>query len=403
MNDSLRAVLQKRLAQLQSAGQDRPRRTVQSLPQGRCRCDGRTLISFGSNDYLGLTHHPDVRAAFADAAGRQAGSGSSALITGRSDEHAALEAELAEFEHSEAALLFPSGYAANAGTLQALIGPEDVIFSERDNHASLIDGCRLTRAAVHLFTRHDLPQLRQILSTHRNQGRQAFLITDGVFSMDGTVAPLARLCSLAEEFDAALIVDEAHGTGVVGAEGRGACELENVCGRVFLRIVTLSKALGGLGGAVVGDAPTIAWLWNRARPQFFSTALPPAVCAAVRASLKIVRAEPERRRRLQKLTQQAREIVRDAGLTVLADGPAPIIPLQAPAGCRIRETVDCLMDAGWFLPGIVPPTVPPGTERFRMSLTSDHQVDEVRAVIECLASHMRPDGKSRSRPPSRTP
>lgn len=384
-------IISARLHALERTGRRRFPREVQSLPNGRIRIAGREMINFGSNDYLGLAHHPEVCAAFAKAASVQTGSTASSLIVGRSEEHAALENELADFEGVEAALLFPTGFAANTGTLQALATEDDLIFSERENHASLIDGCRSARGSTHIFNRHELSALRQQLIEHQSSAHLGFLVTDGVFSMDGTLAPLPELCDLAEEFSLAVIVDEAHGTGVLGTSGRGACEASAVEDRVFLRIGTLSKALGGLGGVALGSAQTIELLRNQARPQFFSTAVPPAVCAAVRRSLKIVKAEPQRREQLARKTQEARRSAAALGLRLAGDSVAPIVAILAPQQNRLPEITQQLQEEGWFVPAILPPTVPPGTARFRLSLTVDQDLQDIIAVLNRMAELLGTD------------
>lgn len=381
MSDSLAASLRRRLAELAAAGQQRTARQVQSLPEGRCIIDGQELINFGSNDYLGLAHHPQVCSAFAETASRQSGSTASSLIVGRSPLHAELEQRLAEFEQCEAALLFPTGFAANLGTIQALVRPPDIVFSEQDNHASLIDAVRGSKASVSIYRRSALAELAHMVESQRNQYEHGFLITDGVFSMDGTVAPMKELSDIARRYGLAVIVDEAHGTGVLGAGGRGACEYAGVQGSAFVHIGTLSKAMGCLGGFAAGSHDTIEWLRNRARPQFFSTALPPAVCATAIESLNLIESEPERRQVLQERNQFARTTARELGLTILGDGPAPIVPVIVDEGRDVTAISDQLQQEGWFVPGIRPPTVPPGTSRFRISLTVDHDPDDIRAVL----------------------
>ena len=385
MNQSLTESLQQRLQELESAGRRRFPRQVDSLPHGRCIIDDKEVINFGSNDYLSLAHDPRVCTAFAQAGIRQSGSASSSLIVGRSSLHVELEERLAEFEECEAALLFPTGFAANCGTIQALVRPQDAIFSERENHASLIDGARGTKAKVAIYDRGDLDALVELIEGKHASYEQGFLITDGVFSMDGTVAPMRELCDIADRFQLTVIVDEAHGTGVLGEHGRGASELAGVHSRPFVHIGTLSKALGCLGGFAAGSRETIEWLRNQARPQFFSTALPPAVCAAALQSLLIVNSEPERRHKLQQHNQLARTHAKSLGLTVYGDGKAPIVAVKAPEGRAVVTMSQQLQDEGWFVPAIRPPTVPAGTSRLRMSLTVDHNPDDIVAVLNRIA------------------
>ncbi len=243
------------------------RPSIRGGPQGASVVvDGQRLLNFGSNDYLGLSQDPRLRDAVTEAVRHSGwGSGASPLITGRTAAHAELERHLATFEQAEAALVFPSGFAANAGTLGCLAGDSDVIFSDAKNHASLIDGCRLARATVQIYPHADCHALRDLLVAS-TQVRRRFIVTDSLFSMDGDFAPLTDLVELAEQYRAILVVDEAHATGVIGAEGRGVCELMGVENLVPVRVGTLSKALGSVGGFVVGRQTLIDWLYNRARP-----------------------------------------------------------------------------------------------------------------------------------------
>jgi len=377
-------VLRQRLARLDSEGRLRSARQVESLPNARCRIDGRELVNFGANDYLNLAHDSRVCDAFAGVANRQVGSTASSLIVGRSKYHAQLEDALARFEQCEAALLFPTGFAANLGTIQALAGRQDALFCDRDNHASLIDAARGTKAHIHVYEHQHRDCLSRELRRQRSEFEQVFLVTDGVFSMDGCIAPLDELCALAEQQSAAVIVDEAHGTGVLGEYGRGASEVTGVESRTLVRVGTLSKALGGLGGFAVGSRDTIEWLRNTARPQFFSTALPPAMCAAMLESLRIVQDEPERRIILRNLNRHARDTARSFNLDVLGNGPAPIIPIVIPEESDVVHVSNQLQEQGWFVPAIRPPTVPPGTCRLRMSVSVAHSEDEIKALLEAI-------------------
>ncbi|MEO2035665.1 MAG: 8-amino-7-oxononanoate synthase [Planctomycetaceae bacterium] len=385
MAASLDDALHQRLQDLETAGRRRFARQVDSLPHGRCLVNGQELTNFGSNDYLSLAHDPAVCAAFAEAASRQSGATSSGLIAGRSRLHVELEKRLAEFESCEAALLFPTGFAANLGTIQALVRPQDVIFSERENHASLIDAARGTKAHVSVYSRNDLDCLVAEIKKTRSEYEHGFLITDGVFSMDGTVAPLRALCDIADQFQLAVVVDEAHGTGVLGLHGRGACECSGIQSRPFVHIGTLSKAVGCLGGFVTGGRTTIELLRNQARTQFFSTALPPAVCAAALQSLQIIQSEPGRRSALQERNQLARSYARSVGLTIIGDGAAPIVPLTVSHHKDVVKMSERLQQDGWFVPAIRPPTVPVGTSRFRISLTVDHEPQDIVAVLDRIA------------------
>ena len=272
------------LHDLETRGLKRDRRAVTPLPNGRCRVDGAECVDFSTNDYLDLAGDARLMDA-AKTALEQTGCGAraSALISGRTEWHERLERRIADFEGQQAAVLFPSGYAANLGTLTALMSGQDIVFCERRNHASLIDGCRLSGAKFRVYRHDQLDRLERELSK-ATACRKRWIVTDAVFSMDGDLAPLPELCNLAQRFDAGVIIDEAHGTGVFGEHGRGVAEQLNVEERV-IRIGTLSKAVGCLGGFVAGSQELVDFLWNTARPQIFSTALPPSVCAAGRGSV----------------------------------------------------------------------------------------------------------------------
>ena len=362
----------------------RPRREGRRLAGGKIMRDGRELLDFASNDYLGLSNDSQVVAAAAAAlADYGIGSGASALVTGRSSWHAVLERSLAAFEGEDDAVLFPTGYAANVGTLTSLISANDVVFCHRLNHASLVDGCRLTGATLRLFRSDRLNDLERRLAAATAFSRR-WIVTDGVFGMDGTVAPLADLCTIAERYDAAVIVDEAHGTGVLGRNGRGACEHCGVEQQVAVRIGTLSKAVGSLGGFVAGPRPLIEVLWNHARPQMFSTALPPALCAAAVEAVRLIAERPHERERLARLSDQLRHRLRDAGLDVPGDPGVPIVPVLIGDPERAVEVGQELDRRGFAVGVIRPPTVPRGTARLRISLSAVHADDDVESLTSSL-------------------
>lgn len=362
----------------------RPRREGRRLAGGKITRDGRELLDFASNDYLGLSNDSQVVAAAAAAlADYGIGSGASALVTGRSSWHAVLERSLAAFEGEDDAVLFPTGYAANVGTLTSLISANDIVFCHRLNHASLVDGCRLTGAALRLFRSDRLNDLERRLAAATAFSRR-WIVTDGVFGMDGTVAPLADLCTIAERYDAAVIVDEAHGTGVLGRNGRGACEHCGVEQQVAVRIGTLSKAVGSLGGFVAGPRPLIEVLWNHARPQMFSTALPPALCAAAVEAVRLIAERPHERERLARLSDQLRHRLRDAGLDVPGDPGVPIVPVLIGDPERAVEVGQELDRRGFAVGVIRPPTVPRGTARLRISLSAVHADDDVESLTSSL-------------------
>ena len=389
MNQSWEEWLGSQLNSLEQEGLKRTRRVVMSFADGWCEIDGRRLRNLASNDYLNLSHDSRLIAAAQTALDAGVGSGASALVSGRSRWHEELEQTIAQFEGTEAALLFPSGYAANVGTLRALIAPEDVVFCDRLNHASLVDGCRQSQARLRVYRHEELETLERELK-HASVGARRWIVTDSVFSMDGTLAPLSDLCDLAEWFDAAVIVDEAHGTGVFGEGGRGVCELTQTEHRVAVRIGTLSKAIGALGGFAAGSQSLVDWLWNTARTQMFSTALPPAVCAAATVAIQIIQAEPERRQRLLMMSQQLKDELRAVShWSLVAQSTGPIVPVVIgdPAAATLASSK--LMEQGLLIPAIRPPTVPRGTSRLRISLTSafgSAEVQEIATSIRAVAN-----------------
>ena len=381
-NDVFHQRLTASLLQLESVHQRRMRRCVAAVSTTECIVDGQRCISFATNDYLGLTRHPDVVTAFADIAARQAGAGASALIAGRSPHHVRLEEAIAEFESTESALLFPSGFAANFGTLASLIGPQDAVFSDRENHASLIDGCRASAGKIFVYDRAELDRLSESIERRCRDYDVVFIVTDTVFSMDGTLADLPQLCDIADRCNATIIVDEAHGTGVFGATGRGVCELQNVGDRISVKIGTLSKAIGGAGGFVAGSTTLCDWLWNKARSQFFSTALPPAVCAAAMVALQVITHESERRSLLAARSVFARQLLQEAELEVVtAPHDSPVIAVLLREDDLAVRVSQLMMANGFFIPAVRPPSVPKGTSRLRMSLCCDHSEDQIRSAV----------------------
>jgi 8-amino-7-oxononanoate synthase len=363
----------------------RRRLTARSGPQdgGLLALSGKSYINFGSNDYLGLAAEclsESVRDALAKCGW---GAGSSPLITGRGELHAALERALARFEGTEAALLFTSGYAANVGAITALVGPGDLIFSDAKNHASIIDGCRLSGAAIHKYPHCDVAGLRTALQQQGPAARRRLIVTDTLFSMDGDLAPLADITELAAEYDAMLMIDEAHATGVFGAQGRGVAEHLQVEQGVHIRVGTLSKALGSHGGFVTGSQALIDWLTNRARAYVFSTAAPEALAAAGLASLEYVRDEPHRRQQLLAASASLRRALIERGYRIGAT-QSQIIPIYIGAAERAMQAAQTLRDAGLWVPGIRPPSVPEGESLLRISLSYAH----TPAMIEQLLAEL---------------
>ena len=364
----------------------RRRLTVRTGPQGPAIIDvgGRSLVNLGSNDYLGLA----AAAALGDAVQRAVasggwGAGASPLVTGRGVLHAELERQLAEFEGTEAALLFPSGFAANLGTLAALVGPGDVVFSDAKNHASIIDGCRLSGAQIQVYPHANADALCQLLR-QTSESRRRLIVTDSLFSMDGDLAPLNRLAALAEQAGAMLMVDEAHATGVFGAHGRGVAEHLGVEGTIDIRVGTLSKALGSIGGFVAGSQRLIDWLTNRARPYIYSTAPPEAIAAAALEALRLVRAEPERRTTLLARAARLRQRLQEMGWST-GTSSSQIIPILIGDPQRTMQLSASLRERGFLLPGIRPPTVPEGESLLRISLSYAHTDEMLERLARELA------------------
>jgi 8-amino-7-oxononanoate synthase len=373
------------LGKLRDAGLLRQRRSVTPLPDGWCAVNGRRLRNFAGNDYLNLAHDPRVIAAASDVL-KQGGVGvtASALVSGRTVWHDELERRLAALLGVPAALLFPTGFAANLGTLATLAGPGDAVCCDRLNHASLVDGCRLSGARLRIYRHTALDRLERELKAAAG-ARRRFIVTDSLFSMDGDLAPLAELCDLAERYAAILAIDEAHAFGVLGPQGRGAAELLQVESRIPIRIGTLSKAVGSLGGFVAGSQELIDWLWNTARPHMFSTALPPALCAAALCALQIMQAEPCRREQVQARAAQLRTGLRELQLESTAvDGP--IVPVILAANDRAVTAARLLEERGYLVGAIRPPTVPHNTSRLRITLTAAHTPEDVTGLLTALAS-----------------
>ncbi len=360
-------------------------RLVLESPQGvEVRVGVETLLSFCSNDYLGLANHPEVVAAFRAGAERYGvGAGASHLVSGHSRAHHALEEELADFVGAERALLFSTGYMANLGVVSALTDRHDVIFEDRVNHASLIDAARQTRAKVSRYPHADAERLAEMLV--RNQ-RPGLITTDAVFSMDGDIAPLAELTRLASKHGMRLLVDDAHGFGVLGKNGRGSFEhLEIPLAPPAILMATLGKALGVFGAFVAGEAALIETLIQRARTYIYTTALPPAVAEATRVSLRMVRTESWRREHLRELVAKFRGGAQSLGF-VLAESTTPIQPLILGDAEKALEASRRLREHGILIPAIRPPTVPEGSARLRITFSAAHTATQVDRLLEALAA-----------------
>lgn len=352
---------------------------------------GKTLLNLASNDYLALNQHPKLIAAAVEATRRfGVGAGASRLISGTHPIHQQVEERFAAFKHAEAALLLPTGYTANLAVLTTLAGKDDLIVMDKLVHASLIDAARASRAEVRTFLHLQLERAEQLLQ--RNTAGRRFIVTDSVFSMDGDCADLPALCDLADRYNACLIVDEAHGTGVLGQNGSGLAEEQGVAKRIYtagtggIVISTASKAMGSLGGLITADRPVIDLIINQARPFIYSTAVPPAQAASILAALDVIRDESERRHRLNTHCHTARQAFAHQGWALNPDATAltPIIPLVVGDEQAALQLQANLFDAGIFAPAIRPPTVAPGQSRVRLSLRTDMTNDDVHALIQTV-------------------
>jgi 8-amino-7-oxononanoate synthase len=362
----------------------RTRRVVEG-PQGPLlQVDGSQELSFCSNDYLGLANHPALIAAATDALQRYGmGAGASPMISGHSRAHESLESELAAFVGMPSALVFGSGYMANLGVTAALVGKGDTVIVDRLAHASLIDGARLSGASLKVFPHNDAVRLEQVLA-RCTTGRK-LVLTDAVFSMDGDLAPLAELAAVCGRHDAWLLVDDAHGLGVLGPQGRGSLALAGVRAAHVLTMGTLGKAAGVAGAFVAGDAGVLAWILQRARTYMFSTAHPPALAAATSASLALIAREDWRRERLQALAAQLRAGLAGLPWSLLPSATA-IQPLIVGENAAARALSAALRAQGIWVPAICPPTVPKGTARLRISLSALHTSADVARLVAALTA-----------------
>ena len=366
----------------------RPFQVLQT-PQGpRIRIAGRELINMSSNDYLGLANHPELReAAKAGADAWGSGAGAVRTIAGTLDVHEALEAELAAWKGVEATLVFQSGFAGNLGTIPALVGRGDVILSDELNHASIIDGCRLSRAEIRRFAHADADSLREQLTACAPDQRK-LVVTDGVFSMDGDIAPLPDICEVAESFDAMVMVDDAHGSGVLGRGGRGSVDHFGLHGCVHVQLGTLSKAIGSMGGYIAGSQGLRDYLTQTARPLLFSTSHPPAVVEATRAAIRVLSREPER---VDRLWSNARFFKR--GLTELGmdigRSATPITPVIVGEAERAHALSDRLRKRGVFVQSVAFPTVARGAARVRAMVSAAHSQDDLAQAIDAFGESIR--------------
>ena len=362
-----------------------------------CTYDGKRVINLASNNYLGLCNHPKLREA-AIAATQKYGVGSGAVrtIAGTMRIHMELEEKIAAFKGVEACVVFQSGFAANAGTVSSILGKEDFILSDELNHASIIDGARLSKAKIKVFRHKDIAHAEELLKEIQSEPGRKLLITDGVFSMDGDIGPVDKLCDLADKYGAIMMVDDAHASGVLGRNGRGSVDHFHCTARVDVQVGTLSKAIGALGGYVCGSRDLIDYLYHRARPFLFSTSHPPSVAATCIAAFDLLEAEPERIQRLWDNTryfkQQLTAAGFDTGGKTTPASETPITPIILGDGRKTMDFSRALFEAGLMATGIAFPTVPEGKARIRTIMTSEHTREQIDQALEILITTAKKTG-----------
>ncbi|MDE0425457.1 8-amino-7-oxononanoate synthase [Candidatus Poribacteria bacterium] len=370
---------------IEQAGLRRYLRTVMSAPTGTINLDGRDVVLLGSNNYLGLSMHPEVVAAAVEATQIfGTGASGSRLISGNSELYTTLESNLAKTKGTEAALVFSSGYAANTSVVPLLAGEGDLILSDALNHASIIDGCRLSRATKKIYQHCDVEHLKTLLS-ESTAFRRKLIVTDSVFSMDGDIAPLPDIYEVATKYDAMLLVDDAHGFGVLGKDGSGIISHFGLDGKEIIQMGTLSKAVGALGGYIAGSRTLIELLINRARGFIFTTGLPPATLAAANTALDVIRSSPELRENLFSHAKRFKTALINLGYTLLPS-ETQILPVVLGSPQRATRVAEALLTEGVFAPAIRPPAVPTGTSRLRLTLMATHTDAEIEQAIEAFAT-----------------
>jgi glycine C-acetyltransferase len=377
--------LTEQLESWRQAGTYQRLRVLESACEPSSRFDGREVINLASNNYLGLANHPKLVEAAVEATKKfGAGSGAVRTISGTMSIHMELERHIAKFKQTEACVVFQSGFAANAGTVAAVLTPEDHIISDALNHASIIDGCRLSKAKIHVFPHKDTVAASKIFEDLAVAAGRKLLITDGVFSMDGDIAPLPALVATAERYGAIMMIDDAHSSGVLGSNGRGTVDHFSLHGHVDIQVGTLSKAIGVLGGYVCGNKDLIEFLYHRARPFLFSTSHPPGVAAACLAAFKILESEPERIERLWDNTLYFKANLKTAGFDTGAS-ETPITPIMVGEAKMAHAFSTALFDSGLYATGIGYPTVPEGKARIRTIVTATHTREMLDRAAEILA------------------
>jgi 8-amino-7-oxononanoate synthase len=387
MLDSLAA----ELAVLNREGLLRKPKVISAIDGARVRVDNKWFVSFCSNDYLGLTQHPALKQAMIDATRRfGAGAGSARLLSGTTALHQQLEQAIAKFKHTDDALLFTSGYAANLGVITTLIKKDAVILCDELNHASLVDSARLTKTQLHIYRHCDMTHLETLLrhASYITHHASRYILTDAIFSMDGDGAPLKEIVRLAKRYRAYTIVDEAHGTGVFGSRGRGWCEAQGMEKKIDVIVGTASKALGSLGGFVAGPQTLIDYIRNKSRPFIFTTALPAGSCAATITALKILCQEPNLRQRLWDNTAYIKKRLEQGGWD-LRGSLSPIIPILIGDTKKTVAISQAFWKKGLYVPAIRPPTVPKGQSRLRLTITAMHTKKQMNLLLEQLRKQIK--------------
>ena len=382
------------LQELRTKGVAPKLRVLEGEQKAVCTFDGREVINLASNNYLGLTTHKALRKAAIEAAKKYgAGAGAVRTIAGTMQLHMQLEEQIAKFKNVEACVVFQSGFTANAGTVAAVLGKEDLIVSDELNHASIIDGARLSRATIQVFKHKDVKDCERILQEHASFPGRKLIITDGVFSMDGDIAPLPELCTLAEKYDCIMMVDDAHSSGVLGRNGRGTIDHFDCHGRVHIQVGTLSKAIGVMGGYVCGSRELIDFLYLRARPFLFSTSHPPALTAACIAAFSLLDS-PEGEKLVKKLWKNTKTFKRELkkrGFQFKAS-ETPIVPIHVGDAAKAFEFSNKLFEAGVFAPAVGYPTVAEGKARLRAIVSAGHKKEQLVKAADTLAEVAKPLG-----------
>mgnify|MGYP006413314147 CR=1 FL=1 len=371
------------LSKIKESGLYRELKAVENAQDTRIDIEGKTYLSFCSNNYLGLANHPSVIEAVKKAVDEYGwGACASRLVSGNMTLHEALEKEISRFKRKDAAIVFPTGYMANLGVISSLVSGGDLVVSDKLNHASIIDGCRLSGAVFRVYAHCNMEKLENILKKSSKYNR-ILIVTDSVFSMDGDLAPLPDIVRIAKKYNAMVMVDEAHGTGVFGENGRGVVEYFNLDNEVDVVMGTLSKAIGSLGGYVCGDDDLISYLRNKARPFMYTTALPPAVCAASIASINLIQEDPSLREALWNNVCCIKERLGLLGIDMISS-QSQIIPLLIGDTQKAVDISKLLYERGVLIPAIRPPTVPANSSRLRMTVMSSHTQDDLESLFKVL-------------------